>query len=142
MSDLQPDLDEVQQAEEHGVNTEAPVEVAVTGVVRTQALPEKQGSTKTVACAAAASAAVTGPPVRVLSHDHRRARVVLLAVGGAMRVAFNTASKESPATMALWPANVVFTHLGDDEVWVAADTTAITVSVVGGNWAVGEDGGS
>lgn len=137
--DFQPDLDEVMQAEEHGTNEELPVTVVVTGVVRTQTLPEKSGTTKTVTLVAA-GAGVT--PVRIMQADHRRARVTLIAIGGAMRFAFNTASKEDPARMALWPANVPYVHLGDDEIWVAADTVAITVSVAGGRWATGEDGGS
>lgn len=139
MSDLQPDLDEVLQAEEEGVNEESPVSVAVCGVVRTQLLPEKASATKTVSLLAAG---VGVQPVRILQSDHRRARVTLLALGGSMRFGFNSGSKENPDRMALWPAGVPYVHLGDDEVWVAADTTAITVSVVNGRWAVGEDGGS
>lgn len=135
--DLQPDLDEVLQAEVIGPNLEAPVNVAVTGVVRSQSLPEKTGTTKTVALLAAPAS-----PIRVLQANHRRARTVLLATGGSMRFAFNAASKESPDRMALWPAGVPYVHLGDDEVWVSADTTAITVTVIAGHWAAGEDGGS
>jgi hypothetical protein len=135
--DLQPGLDEVLQAEEP--THEPPVTVVVAGPVRVQTLPQKSGSTKTVALAAAGA---TVFPIRVLQADHRRARATILAIGGAMRIAFNSASKETPATMALWPANVAYAHLGDDEIWVAADTTAITVSVLVGKWAVGEDGGS
>jgi len=138
-NDLQPDLDEVLQAERHGISHDYPVPVAVEGVVRTQDLPQKSGTTKTVSLAAAG---VGVTPVRVLKANHRRARVVLLAIGGAMRFSFDPASKEDPSRMALWPANVPFTHLGDDDVFVAADTVAITVTVVAGHWAVGEDGGS
>jgi hypothetical protein len=65
---------------------------------------------------------------------------MLIAIGGNMRVAFNKASKEDPSTMALWPATVPFVHLGDDEIWVLADTVPITVSFIAGRWAVGEDG--
>lgn len=137
MTDLQPDLDEVLQAEEHGPNEEIPVAVVVEGVVRTQTLPQKSGSTKTVPIAAAGAR-----PVKVLSADHRRARTQLMAIGGAFRFAFNVGSKEDPSTMALWPANTAMTHLGDDEIWVIAETVAITLSVVTGRWAVGDDGGS
>lgn len=136
-TDLQPDLDEVLQAEEHG--TEPPVTVVVSGVVRSQELPQKQGTTKTVTLPAAGAGVV---PVRILQANHRRARVVLLAIGGAIRIAFNAASKEDPARMALWPANVPYIHLGDDDVYVSADTTTCTVSVLSSHWAVGEDGGS
>lgn len=139
MTDLQPDLYEVLQAEEHGTNEEAPVTVAVTGVVRTQALPEKSGSTRTFSLAAA-GAGVT--PIRALKADHRRSRVTLMGIGGSWRFAFDPASKEDPARMALWPANVPYVHLGDDEIWIAADTLAVTVSVAAGRWATGEDGGS
>jgi hypothetical protein len=111
--------------------------VVVMGPVRNQALPEKAGTTKTVAIPAAGAGVI---PVKVLQSNHRRARAVILSIGGAMRFAFNNAAKEDFSRMALWPANVPYTHLGDDEVWVAADTVAITVSVATGNWAVGEDG--
>jgi len=134
VSDLQPDLEEVLQTEEHGGNEEIPVTVVVSGVVRSQALPEKSGATKTIAN-------VTTIPQKVLQADHRRARTTLLATGGSMRFAFNAASAQDPSRMALWPAGLPMIHLGDDEVWVAADAGTVSVTVISGRWAVGEDGG-
>lgn len=133
-SDLQPDLDEVLQAEVAPVHEGAPTPVVVIGPVRTQTMPEKAGATKTV------TVGIT--PVKILQADHRRARTTILAIGGTMMFAFNSASKEDSSKMALWPANVAFTHLGDDEIWVMAVAGTITVSVATGRWATGEDGGS
>lgn len=137
MVDLQPDLGEVLQEEVDGTNEEIPVSVTVEGPVRVQNLPEKAGSTKTVLIAA-----VPARPVRVLQADHRRSRVVLMALDGSFCFAFNAASKETPATMAWWPPGVPYIHSGDDEVWISAFTTAVNVTVIAGRWAVGEDGGS
>lgn len=133
-TDLQPDLEEVLQEEAAPVYEGAPTAVYVCGPVRVQTLPQKSGQTKTVTVGTTA--------VRVLQGDHRRARAQLLAIGGNMMVAFNLASSGDTGRMCLWPANVAFTHLGDDEIWVAAVTGTITVSVATGRWAVGEDGGS
>lgn len=132
--DLQPDLSEVLQEEIAPVHEGLPVPVRIVGPVRAQILPAKSSSTKTVA--------VGTTPIRILQANHRRSRILLMATGGAMRVAFNTASKETPASMALWPVNVPLELLGDDEVWVMGDAGNISVSLVASRWADGEDGGS
>lgn len=133
-TDLQPELEEVLQEEAAPVHEYAPTPVTVQGPVRVQTLPQKSGQTKTVT--------VGTTPVRILQGDHRRARANILAIGGNMLFAFNMASAQDPSRMCLWPANVAYTHLGDDEIWVAAVTGTITVSIATGRWAVGEDGGS
>lgn len=134
-TDLQPELEEVLQEEViRPIYEGTPTAVAVCGPVRVQKLPAKSGQTKTVT--------VGTTPVRVLQGDHRRAYANLLAIGGNMLFAFNLASSGDPLRMCLWPANTMYPHLGDDEIWVAAVTGTITVSVATGRWAVGEDGGS
>jgi hypothetical protein len=129
--EFQPDLPEVLQIE-GAYGTEPPVNVKVVGPVRTQDMPLKSGATFTKT--------VSTTPIKLLFSDHRRARATIISVGQNMLVAFSSASSQDASRMALWPANVPFTHVGDTELWVASVTATSSISVLTGLWATGEDG--
>lgn len=135
-NELQPDVDDVLQVEEPA-GVEPTVKVEQQGPVRTQALPSKAGSTKTVP--------VTVQPFRLLRPNPRRRSVILIS-DAAFYFAFNMASAQidstvttPPPTMAMWPANVPLplTSAGTDVV-VAATTGTAHVSAVVEYWATGE----
>lgn len=129
--DLQPDLEDVLQVEDpEGV--EATVRVSQQGPVRTQALPRKAGATRTV------SVGVLPTPYRLLRANPRRAQALLIAPA-AFLVALNAASAQDLSTMALWPPNVPLPVGADTDVWVAAATGTVSVSVISEFWAAGED---
>jgi hypothetical protein len=129
--EFQPDLVDVLQIE-GAFGTEPPVNVKVNGPVRTQELPSKAGATFTKV--------VTTAPIKLLFSDHRRSRATIISVGQNMLVAFSSAAAQDSSRMALWPANLPYTHLGGTELWVASATTTTAVSVLTSLWATGEDG--
>jgi hypothetical protein len=130
--ELQPDPDEVLQAEEPA-GTEPTVNVKVTTPVRTQALPRKGGATFTKPLVALTA----GPALQVLRADHRRAQAILIGAAPIL-VAYGDASAQDPSTMALLPAGVLLPVSGTVDVWVAAATGTTTVSVLTELWATGE----
>lgn len=133
-NEFQPPVPVVLQEETpYGATAEPPVNVRTIGPVRTQETPHKAGATFT-------KAAITTAPQRLLTADHRRAKVVLVSIGQNMLVAFSNAAAQDPSRMALWPANVPLTLTNDSEVWVASATATTSVSVVTELWATGEDG--
>lgn len=132
-ADLQPDVTEVLQLEEPYGDTHV-VDVNVCGPVRTQGLPRKGGATftKTVGVLGSSPGAQN-----VLRADHRRAGALLVA-SAAFLVAFNDANVQSVDTMALIPANVLLPVGATVDVWVAAPTGTVAVSVLVEDWATGE----
>lgn len=135
--ELQPDVPEVLQTEEPA-GVEPVVRVAVEGLVRTQGLPRKAGSTKT--------ANVTTQPFRILSPNPRRSSAIVIA-DAVIYVALSRAAAQVdpastavPPTMAQWPANVPLPVTADVDVLVAAKTGTANVSVVVEYWATGEGG--
>jgi hypothetical protein len=129
--DLQPDTDEVLQAEEP-YRPEPSVLVHIDTPVRTTDLPYKAGATRT-------KANVGLTPVRILTADHRRARAVLMSIGQNMLYSFTGAAAGDPAgAMAQWPANVALTVFGATEVWVASVTGTTSISATTYLWATGE----
>jgi hypothetical protein len=130
MTELQPDVDEVLQAEPDEGLTAIPVRVEeVRGPVRTQALPRKGGATRT---------RLIGPNAyRILPADPHRARVTLLSTEGAFRFAFTEAGASEESTMALWPAGLPYEVTARTDVWVRAVDAAATLTVVTENWAEG-----
>lgn len=132
-TDLQPDVTEVLQSEEPYGDTHT-VDVAVCGPVRTQPLPRKGGATftKTVGVLGAVPGAAN-----VLRADHRRA-VAYLVAASPFLVAYNDANAQSIDTMALVPANVLLPVSATVDVWVAAPTATVAVSVLVEDWATGE----
>lgn len=132
-TDLQPDVPEVLQTEDpYGDTHIVPVEVC--GPVRAQPLPRKGGATftKTVGILGATPGAVN-----VLRADHRRAQALLVAASPFL-VAFNDANVQSVDTMALIPANVLLPVSATVDVWIAAATGTVAVSVLVEDWATGE----
>jgi hypothetical protein len=134
-ADLQPDVEEVLQVEEPA-GTEPTVKVEQQGPVRTQTLPRKAGSTKTVP--------VTTAPFRILRPNPRRASVLLIS-DSVFYFAFTMAAASiidpatPPPTMAQWPANVPLpVTAADTDVVVAAKTGTAYVSAVVEYWATGE----
>lgn len=128
MSDieLQPDVDEVLQAEED--NSPA-VKVKHQGPMRTQALPTKAGATLTKA--------VGTTSVYLLRADHRRAKVTLIS-DAVMLIAFDKSSATQDDRMARWPANVPYVSTGAVELYVKAATGTANVSFLTELWATGE----
>jgi len=110
--------------------TEPSVLVRQDGVFHVQTLPTKQGATKTVP--------VGTTPTRYLAADHRRASAKLLSIGGNMLIAFNMASTGDPSRMAEWPANLQYVCTSDSEVWLAAKTGTVAVSIITEYWATGD----
>jgi hypothetical protein len=130
MPELQPDLDDVLQMEPEGKETA--VKVDVTGPVRIQELPRKAGSTLT-----RSNIGVLPNALNILRADHRRAQSYLVCPS-AFLVAYGDANAQDASTMALWPANVPLRVTGTVDVWVAAATGTVNVSVVTELWATGE----
>jgi hypothetical protein len=129
-ADLQPDELESLQAENIGPEPAVRVVLADTKtVVRVQVLPRKQGGTRT--------RTIGTTPQLILSADHRRAQVLLIA-SAAFLVAFSSASAQDPSTMAAWPANVPFPITADVPVWAAAATATVALTIVTEMWATGE----
>lgn len=128
--ELQPDVEEVLQVEPYGDTT--PVGVAVQGPVRTQALPRKAASTRTIT-----APVLPSPAYRLLRPNPRRATAYLIG-DAAFLVAFNSASASDAASMARWPANVPLPVSADVDVYVAASAGTPAVSAVVEYWATGE----
>lgn len=122
---LQPDTDEVLQLEPM-----SSVPVRLDGPVRTQALPTKGASTRTVQ--------LTTTPILLLRANHWRKNVKLVGIAQAFLFAFNKASASDPSTMAQWPIGVPYTCEATTEIWVAAATGTTALSVVTENWAAGK----
>lgn len=129
--ELQPDPDEVLQAEPAG--TEPAVKVVQQGPVRTQALPRKGGATFTK------NVPTFPATLQILRADHRRAEASLFA-SAAVLVAYGDANAQDTSTMATLPAGVRLPVSGTVDVWVSAATGTPTVSVFTENWATGEKG--
>lgn len=135
-ADLQPDVDEVLQAEAPELTT-IPVSVAeLKGPVRVQQLPRKAAATMT--------RRLTVAPAQILRADHRRASAVLVAPVGFL-VAFSETACQAPSAMAYWPANVPLEVTAAVEVWAlvlvpqdAPNEALDRVSVITEHWAVGE----
>jgi len=128
--DLQPDVEEVLQIEPYGDTT--PVCVTVDGPVRTQSLPRKAGSTRTITAPLLPAAAF-----RLLRPNPRRASAYIVG-DAAFLVAFNYASAADASTMARWPANVPLTISADVDVYIAASAGTPAVSAIVEYWATGE----
>jgi hypothetical protein len=135
--DLQPDVEDVLQVEEPEGH-EPTVKVCIEGPVRTQALPRKAGSTKTVP--------VGTTPFRILRPNPRRSSAILIAdatfyVSLSIPAAqIDLTATAVPPTMAQWPANVPLPVTADVDVMVAAKTGTANVSAVVEYWATGEGG--
>lgn len=135
-SDLQPDVEDVLQIEEPA-GVETVVKVEQQGPVRTQSLPRKAGSTKTVP--------ITTTPFRLLRPNPRRASALIIS-DAAFYFSFtlaaaqiDTAITTPPQTMAMWPPNVPLpVTSADTDVMVAAKTGTANVSAVVEYWATGE----
>lgn len=132
-TDLQPDLPEVLQSEEPYGDTHI-VKVEVCGPTRTQPLPRKGGATftKTVGVLGATPGAAN-----VLRADHRRA-VAYLVAPTPFLIAYNDANAQSVDTMATIPGNVLIPVSATVDVWVAAPSATVAVSVLVEDWATGE----
>jgi hypothetical protein len=135
-NELQPDIEDVLQVEDPE-GSETVVKVKQQGPTRTQALPSKSGSTKTVP--------VTVAPFKLLRPNPRR-RSVLIISDAAFYFAFSMAAAQidssvttPPPTMAMWPPNVPLpVTAADTYVVVAAKVGTANVSVVVEYWAAGE----
>lgn len=127
---LQPDSDAVLQMEPVPLTT-IPVRVEqIDGPVRTQSLPRKSGSTRTIA-------ALGTTPIRILRASHYRSSVTLISVGEPIVFAFTEASASDPSTMAAWPAGLPYVCTATVEIWVAAQTGTTQLSVITENFADG-----
>jgi hypothetical protein len=132
--DLQPDKDEVLQAEAPHAEPSVPVRVAESDItLRTQQLPHQAGATFTKIIPSAPSS-----PVRILRADHRRAQATITSIGQALLFAFNNASAQDPSTMAIQPASIPLILTADCELWVLATTATTSVSVSTELWASGD----
>lgn len=128
--DLQPDTLEVLQEEPEYVMSVQGC-VTVRGPVRTQELPRKSGSTRTVSLGTS--------PKRLLTADHRRAWARLRALDAAdVAYAFNEASAGELATSYELPAGEAEDLDATTELWVRAVTGTARVALATANWADGE----
>lgn len=131
--DMQPDTDEVLQAEAPESYQAIPVCVnEVKGPVRVQILPHKGGSTRT--------RTVTTTPVRLLTADHRRAyaRLRTLVLAEGIAYAFSETAAQDLAGMSELPGLEVETLTATTELWVRALTGTTRVSLTTARWAEGE----
>lgn len=125
---LQPDIGAVLQLEEM---TSIPVQVkGIDSPVRTQALPRKGGSTRTITLGTT--------PIRILRANHLRGNVKLMSIGQAFLFCFNEGSAADPSTMAAWPAGTPYQCDATIELWVASATATTQLSVITENWAAGK----
>lgn len=130
--DLQPDTSEVLQSEDDDAGSYT-VKVCVEdvkGPVRTQELPRKGGSTRTIA--------LTTTVIPVLRADHFRGAALLVGFTNDLLVGFGKGSGGDPSTMARWPALVPLPITAAIDVYVGAFTGAATLSVITERWATGE----
>jgi hypothetical protein len=135
-NELQPDVEDVLQVEDPE-GSETTVRVKQQGPVRTQALPSKAGSTKTVP--------VTTAKFTLLRPNPRRRSAILISdapfyfsvTQAAAQI--DTSVTTPPPTMAMWPANVPLPMTAAETfAVVAAKTGTANVSAVVEYWAAGE----
>lgn len=131
MTELQPDTRDVLQQEPEYVMAVQGC-VTVKGPVRTQALPRKGGSTRTVT--------VNTTPKRYLLADHRRAWAKLRAldVAGTVAYSLGEAAAQDLSTMTELPGLETDTLDMTMELWVRAVTGTARISITTSNWAEGE----
>jgi hypothetical protein len=132
--DLQPDIGEVLQEEPD--YKAPPIGVAVCGPVRTQALPRKGGSTRTLALS-------SDTVVHILRPDHRRAAAVLVSHTADFLIAYSEASSTHESTMARIPMGTLFTVTATVDVYVRCvgdeeNPETTTLSVIQERWAEGD----
>ncbi|MFE0812667.1 hypothetical protein ACFW34_35120 [Streptomyces sp. NPDC058848] len=130
--DLQPDVGDVLQEEAPDTTTVPVCVVETKSPIRTQALPRKGGSTRTVT--------VGTTPIPLLRADHRRAwcRVRALDLDAAVAYAFTEASAQDLSTMAELPGLESDDLDMTADLWVRAVTGSARVSVTTSTWAEGE----
>jgi hypothetical protein len=131
VEELEPDVEDVLQAEEPAGLTAIPVCVLdVKTPVRVQQLPHKGGATKTRTVGA-----VVG--VQVLRADHFRGRATLMYIGQNMLVTFTKSIDpvQDVQSWALWPANVPLAITAAVDVFVASATGTTSISVITEDWA-------
>lgn len=126
-ADLQPEELDSLQAEE--TYPQPAVIVKHEGPVRTQALPRKQGGTRT--------RTLTTTPQLLLSADHRRASFTLISVASFV-FSFSASSAQDPSTMAVWPPNVPYVCNADTALYAAAATGTAVLSIITEFWATGD----
>lgn len=126
-ADLQPEELDVLQAEETTV--QPAVLVRHEGPIRTQALPRKQGGTRT--------RTITTTAQLLLSADHRRASVTLIS-SAAFVFSFSAGAAQDPSTMAAWPPNVPYVCNADTALYAAAATGTAVLSIITEFWATGD----
>jgi len=124
---LQPDVEEVLQAEPEPLMTIPVCVNEVRSPVRTQALPRKGGSTQTKS--------VSTTPIRVLTADPFRAEATFIAHGDDMQIAFTQTAAQADSSMAFWPQNVPFHCTANVEIWVSANASNATISIITERWA-------
>lgn len=130
--ELQPDLSVVLQEEEPEETPAIPVCVRdVHGPVRTQELPKKAGSTRTVNIGATT-------PIQVLRADHFRSKATLMAIDQNIYIAFSVAAAQATSSMSIWPKNVPFVVTAAVDVFVLSATSTTDVSVTTERWATGD----
>lgn len=128
--DMQPDTDEVLQAEAPDTLTAVPVQVEdVKTPVRVQLLPRKSAATFT--------RTVGTSPFPLLKADHRRARALLTSEAPFL-VAFSEAACQADSSMAAWPADTPLEVTAAVEVWAMVPVDTATISVITERWADGE----
>lgn len=135
--DGSPSWDEVEQHEAKPELPIAAVPVHVDGPVQVHQLPPRTSVATTLLLDAAAAGV---QPIEMLAGDRRRSRALILAQGGGIvfgttKLACIAKGATSPATGAAWPAGLALTILGSSQLWVAAATTAVTLTVLSESWA-------
>lgn len=128
MNDSTPELDEIQQDEEHQL-IEVPVRVVETcSPVRVQVLPSRHGVSRSYS-----STNTDAEPIPLLGADLRRRRATIVAADDSIYVGDRELVKSSQA--ALWPAGVPLVIEHTSMVYARAATATATVSVITENWA-------
>lgn len=129
--DLQPDLSVVLQEEEPEETAAIPVCVRdIHGPVRTQELPRKAASTRTLS--------IGTTPVRILRADHYRASAVITAFDQDIYIAFSEAAAQDTSSSARWTAVVPYVSTAVTDVWVRSYTSTTELSYVTERWATGD----
>lgn len=125
MSQHDPTTDEVLQDEKTPLHS---VPVTVDAPVKAQMLPA-------VVWSRIARSLSDTEPIRILPHDARRNRAVLIS--GAGNVHYAPSKEEARVAVGVdkgWPANVPFEIHHNLEVWVAADTAGQAVVAFVESW--------
>lgn len=125
MSDREPDITEVHQAEAEYAEDLREVPVRIEGPVRAQVLPATSWTAITYELTATDS-------IKIANRDPRRSRITLIPAAEIWIGAVQSQAKANVGGSL--PANVPVVQQHTEEIWAIADTTTTTLTVLEEFW--------